>query len=121
MLVDLELRKTIAERTLHRVQDSRRMRDLEIRDNVLASRTLSRGISNRAPERKTITFRGLEMFRVREHLTMPERKTEMRVRRMETGDRKLRLVPGLRRMCLPSEDNRHRVQARPTIILRLAG
>lgn len=122
MLVGLELRTTIVERALHRVRDSRRMRALEIRENVLASRMLSPEISNRAPERKT-TFRVREMFRGREH-----RKTEMRDPKMgmrspatETRDRKLRLVRGHRRMRLHSEDNRHRVPARRTIILRLAG
>ena len=120
MLVGLELRTTIAGRTLHRVRDSRRMRALEIRENVLASRMLSREISNRVQERKT-TFRVREMFRGREHLTMPDRKTEMRGRIMETGDRKLRLVRGHGKMRLQSKDNRHRVQARRTIILRLAG
>jgi hypothetical protein len=123
MPVDLELPKTIVEQIQRRVRVSRRTLVPEIREKGVASRMLSREISNRAPERKIITFRGREMFRVPEHL-----KTEMRGLKMETDDRKTemrgrkqRLVRALRKTRLRSEGNRRLVQARRTITLRQDG
>jgi hypothetical protein len=100
-LAGRELRKIIAERTLHRVRDSRRMRDREINNPVPARRTM---------------FRGQAMCRGPEHPKM-----ETHDRRTETHGRKLRLAPERQRTRLQRADKMHRVQELRTTIRQLAG